>query len=105
MKKGKNIFEDLQYSPREEKIDEIFQISNKKFRVERILSSSQISQDWYDQEEEEYIILLEGKASILYETGEEVWLESGDSLFLPAHKKHKVSFTSDRCLWLCIFFT
>lgn len=104
MKKGKNIFEQLYFSKEEEKIEEIFQIPDKNFRVERILSSSQVSKEWYDQEENEYVVLLEGKARIVYENGEEVFLQAGDTLFLPAHKKHKVSFTSERCLWLCIFF-
>lgn len=35
----------------------------------------------------------------------EISLSQGDTIFIPAGAKHRVSYTSERCLWLCIFAT
>lgn len=96
-----NIFDNIKYSEKEEIIDELF--CHKKLRVERILSSGQTSEEWYDQEEEEFVFLEKGEAEILYEDGKRVSLKAGDMILIPAHKKHKVSYTSSECVWLCVF--
>lgn len=99
----KNIFENLQYpiGAEQEVIEELF--IGKSFRVERILSSGQVSSEWYDQEKEEFVILLEGEAKLQYENGDFLWMKKGDFLQIPAHQKHKVVYTSEHCLWICIF--
>ena len=106
MKKGKNIFEQLYFSKEEEKIEEIFQIPDKNFRVERILSSSQVSKEWYDQEENELVILLQGLAKIEYEENVIKEVNVGDYFLIKAHEKHRVIYTSRNpaCVWLCIFY-
>jgi Uncharacterized conserved protein, contains double-stranded beta-helix domain len=78
---------------------------DKNIRIERIISAGQVS-DWYDQSEEEYVILLEGRATVLYADNTSITLKKGDTLFIPAHKKHKISYTSESpaCIWLCIFW-
>lgn len=40
----------------------------KEFRIERIISTGQIS-DWFDQADNELVMLLQGSAKIEYETG------------------------------------
>ncbi len=94
-----NFFEDLNYDQETEITDII--LENKNIRIERILSSGQIS-EVYDQEEEEWVLLLDGE-SILEVEGEEIHLKKGDHYYIKAHKKHKVVFTSENCLWLCVF--
>ncbi|WP_288730196.1 cupin domain-containing protein [uncultured Fusobacterium sp.] len=99
----KNIFENLEYPKGEtqEKIDDLF--SGKSFRVERILSGGQVSSEWYNQEKEEWVCLLQGEAKLEYENGNIFSLQKGDILFIPAHQKHKVIYTSEQCIWLCVF--
>ena len=78
-------------------------------RVERILSSGQASPEgfWYDQEEHEWVCVLQGNASLLLE-GEPAprRLEAGDTLLLPARTRHRVESTSAQppCIWLCVFY-
>lgn len=74
--------------------------------IERIVSHGQQTpeNEWYDQEEDEWVILLQGNARLAYKDGTEEALKAGDYLLLPAHKKHRVSFTSFEppCIWLTI---
>ena len=81
-------------------------VEHENVRIERIISTGQTTDGWYDQEEHEYVVLLEGKAQIEYENGETVDLLPGDTLLIPAHDKHRVSYTSTEpaCIWLCIFW-
>ena len=74
-------------------------------RIERIISTGQVS-DWYDQPETEFVILLEGRAGIEYENGRTVAMSKGDTLVIKHHERHRVSFTSTEppCVWLCVFY-
>lgn len=76
-------------------------------RVERIVSCGQVSPEgfWYDQEEDEWVSVLEGTGEVEYPDGTTSRLDRGDTLFLPAHTRHRVSFTSQNppCVWLCVF--
>lgn len=80
--------------------------SDANIHIERIISYGQTS-DWYDQEQNEFVMLLEGSAQLEYEDGEILTLNKGDSIFIASHKKHRVAFTSSTppCIWLCIFWT
>lgn len=97
-----SLFSELQFSSQKEQMRELLATSN--FRVERITSSGQTS-DWYDQEEDEFVVLLQGEAGIELEDGREVQLQAGDSLYLPAHYRHRVLQTGQNCVWLCFFVT
>ena len=80
----------------------------KNVRIERIVSSGQISPDgfWYDQDDHEWVLVLQGEAELLMEKEGPVKLETGDYLFIPAHQLHRVTFTSASppCIWLTVFF-
>ncbi len=74
-------------------------------RIERIVSTGQAS-DWYNQSETEFVVLLEGSAAIEYDNGKPpASLLKGDTLLIPAHERHRVSYTSAEppCVWLCVF--
>ncbi|MDL2317203.1 cupin domain-containing protein [Desulfovibrio sp. OttesenSCG-928-A18] len=73
-------------------------------RVERILSRGQTSGEgfYYEQEQDEWVLVMEGAARIACEDGRQVDLKRGDALFLPKKLRHRVSFTSDPCFWLAI---
>ena len=74
----------------------------KNGRIERIISSGHTT-DWLKQDENEYVILIKGNAEIEFE-GSTVKLKSGDTIYIEAFKKHRVSYTDSECIWLCIFF-
>ena len=78
---------------------------NDRIRIERIVSAGQVS-DWYDQDETEYVILIEGSADIEYDDGSVVSMRNGDTLLIKPHERHRVSYTSTKppCIWLCVFF-
>lgn len=83
-------------------MDEIVKILyNGNFKVEKIYSFNSKS-DWYNQEEDEFVYLLNGFATIEFEDGK-IDLKKDEYLFIPKHKKHRVYSTSFDCEWLCIF--
>lgn len=80
-------------------------VDNNTVRIEKIISTGQTS-DWYDQEQDEFVMLIDGFATISYEDNTQVHLKKGDTLYIPAHKIHRVSYTSNEpaCIWLCVFW-
>lgn len=76
-------------------------------RLERIISHGQVTPEgeWYDQDEDEWVALIEGSARIAYPDGSEVSLARGDQLFLPRRARHRVAYTSSPCVWLAVFGT
>ena len=89
----------------EEQTDILYQ--NAYTRVERIVSGGQVSPKgyWYQQDEDEWVAVLQGEGRIQYENGTETILRKGDSLLLKADQRHRVSYTSKDpcCIWLCVF--
>lgn len=81
-------------------------------RIERIVSDGHASPEdfWYDQEQNEWVLLLSGSAtlSVEGEAGVElVELNPGDYLLLPAHQRHRVESTSltEKTIWLAVFYS
>lgn len=75
--------------------------------VERIISSGQVTPEgeWYDQERDEWVVLLQGEANLLMDKDQEtIELHPGDYLFIPAHCRHRVIYTSSdpHCIWLAV---
>ncbi|MDD4210150.1 MAG: hypothetical protein PHI52_07435 [Bacteroidales bacterium] len=62
--------------------EEIFEtlLSSKNVLIKRIVSFGQTSNEWYNQPTDEFVILLQGKASIIYENGDLVSFQKEDSL-------------------------
>jgi len=89
---------------------EVFEtlLDNNSVKIERIVSKGHTSpkSGWYDQAQHEWVILLEGAATITFEDGKETNLNKGDYLNIPAHVKHKVSWTDPdvETIWLAIFY-
>ena len=80
------------------------------FRLERIVSWGQVTPEgvWYDQDQDEWVLLLSGAADLLIE-GEAMprRLRSGDFLLLPAHRRHRVEWTDKEAatVWLALHFS
>lgn len=104
--KIRNIFESIPANLHEESIENLVQ--SKDMKIERIISRGHTSpkSGWYDQPRNEWVIVLQGKAIISFETGKEIILEAGNYLNIPAHTKHKVSWTNPETetIWLAIHY-
>ena len=98
-----NIF-DLSALPLSEELTTIL-AENGKVRIERIISTGQVS-GWYDQSETEFVVLLEGSAVVEFENNRSVAMSKGDTLLIEPHERHRVSFTSSEppCFWICVFY-
>lgn len=90
----------------EEQFEEL--LRGEQVRIERILSQGQASpaEGWYEQEEHEWVLVLEGCGIIGFADGREVSLQKGDYLNIPAYVKHRVLWTDpdNTTLWLGIFY-
>ena len=72
--------------------------------VEQILSGSLEAPVDYRQEHDEWVVLLAGRASLVVD-GENVELNAGDWLFLPARVEHTLVATAPGSSWLAIHVT
>ena len=76
-------------------------------RIERIVSEGHVSPEgfWYDQDEPEWVALLQGTAELEFEDGRRYPMGAGDWLAIPAHERHRVAHTSSDppCIWLAVF--
>jgi len=72
--------------------------------VEQILSGSLEAPVDYRQEHDEWVVLLAGRASLVVD-GENVELNAGDWLFLPARIEHTLVATAPGSSWLAIRVT
>ncbi len=88
---------------------EIFQtiVQTPHVRIERIISKGHRSEDgfWYDQDQDEWVLVLKGKARIEFED-KSVELGAGDCINIAAHRKHRVAWTTpdEETIWLAIFY-
>jgi len=89
---------------REERFDDI--VRTDDLLIERIVSKGQATPkgEWYDQEQDEWVILIRGKATLRFEDGKTADLSDGDYLFIPAHCRHRVEKTSANppCFWIAV---
>ncbi|WP_188260747.1 cupin domain-containing protein [Azospirillum tabaci] len=91
--------------------DEIFTTlaetaSSGTVRIERILSTGQASPDgfWYDQDWDEFVLVVQGAAGLQLEGEAERALGPGDWVMIPARRRHRVAWT-DRAaptVWLAV---
>ena len=86
-----NLFANLPSKLPEELVDVLAE--NKHVRIERIISTGQASPDgfWYDQDENEWVVVLKGETKLLFESDDEsIHLKPGDFVNISAHRKHRV---------------
>ncbi len=101
-----NIYNNIPQDLSEEVFEDIF--TSKNVRIERIISNAHHSPDefWYDQEQSEWVMVLQGEAEIEYIDNRVLKLVAGDYENITAHTKHRVKSTSDDgiTLWLAVFY-
>ena len=75
-------------------------------KIERIVSTGQVSPPgfWYDQPQDEWVLVLRGRAGLLVEGEAERTLEAGGFAFLPARCRHRVTWTArdEPTVWLAV---
>jgi cupin 2 domain-containing protein len=76
-------------------------------RIERIVSTGQVTPDgqWYDQVADEWVLVVAGAARLRIEgEDEDRELGEGDWIVLPAHCRHRVTWTREEppTVWLAI---
>jgi cupin 2 domain-containing protein len=99
------------YKPIPDNLDEeIFELlaQGENVTIERIISNGHTSPatGWYDQAQNEWVLVLKGSASISFENGQVVDLREGDYPNILSHQKHKVIRTSaaTETIWLAIHY-
>jgi len=101
-----NIFDAIPANLKDELFDSL--VENDRLRIERIISHGHASPEtgWYDQPQNEWVMLLRGAAVLAFEDDTSVTLKPGDYLNIPAHCKHKVAWTTpdQETIWLAVHY-
>jgi cupin 2 domain-containing protein len=102
-----NVYSSLPVDLAHEVFEELF--GSEHVRIERIISRGHTSpaQGWYDQPDHEWVLVLEGAATLLFADGVEARLKKGDYLNIPSHTRHKVTWTDPNVItiWLAVFYS
>ena len=88
-----------------ERFDEL--LSRPGLRIERIVSTGQASPPgfWYDQPQSEWVLLLQGEASLAFEDEPAPCaLKPGDYVDIAAHRRHRVESTASPTVWLAVHY-
>jgi cupin 2 domain-containing protein len=101
-----NIFASIPSSLNSELLETL--VADGALRIERIVSRGHSSPEtgWYDQEQDEWVLLVSGAAMIAYEDGTLTELGAGDYLLIPANTRHRVSWTDPDVdtVWLAVHY-
>ena len=102
-----NLFSGIPDNLNDEVFESLVQVDNLK--IERIISKGHTSpaQGWYQQDQNEWVVVLKGEAKLLFADDREVHLLPGDHINIPAQCRHKVSWTlpDTETIWLAIHYT
>lgn len=102
-----NLFSNLPTELPSELIE--FLVDKPGIRIERIVSQGQATAagEWYDQDENEWVIVLRGQARLRLEGDEQILeMGPGDYLDIPAHQRHRIEWTdsNEPTVWLAVFY-
>lgn len=102
-----NIFADIPAALPEELVETLKETAS--VRIERIVSQGHTSPPgfWYDQDTNEWVVLLQGAALIRFEGDEKsVEMTPGSFVDIPAHKKHRIEWTDpvQLTVWLAVHY-
>jgi cupin 2 domain-containing protein len=98
-----NIFKALAAPGADEQIDMLAMRAG--VRIERIVSHGHCSAPdfWYDQDDDEWVLVVKGSGTIAFDDGETIKLGTGDHLLIPAHRRHRVETTEAATIWIAVF--
>ncbi len=103
-----NIFRDNGAKLQEELVEILISKGNI-VRLERVVSpESDTPSKIYDQDEDEFVIVVRGYAELEFEDEGRGWnkvgMRDGDYTEIPAHLKHRVVRTGAGTTWLALFY-
>lgn len=91
--------------------EELFEalIQTSALTLERIVSLGHITPagQWYDQERAEWVLVVKGRARLVFEQrAEVVEMGAGDYVHIPAHCRHRVEWTDpdQETIWLALHY-
>jgi cupin 2 domain-containing protein len=104
----RNVFADIPTTLPDELIEIL--AANGTARIERIVSLGHTSPQgfWYDQETDEWVLLLQGAARLLFEGDDRsIAMKAGDYLKIAAHRRHRVEWTDplQPTIWLAVHWS
>jgi cupin 2 domain-containing protein len=105
MIKPLNLYANLPESTSGEIFDTLLEAGGVK--IERIISHSAASPKdfWFDQDKDEWVLVLRGESTLQFHPDEIVHLKPGDHLLIPKHCRHRVEGTSVETIWLAVHLT
>ncbi len=91
--------------------EELFEtlLAQPGFKLERIVSRGHATPagQWYDQDDDEWVLLVKGSARLRIEDQEEeIHLKPGKYILLPARCRHRVEWTDPETdtVWLVLHY-
>ena len=103
-----NLFQAIPDSLDEEGFAPLVETDN--MRIARIVSTGQATppEEWYDQDDAEWVVVLRGSAGLRIEgEAEPRSLRPGDWVSIPAHVRHRVEWTdaNEPTVWLAVHYS
>ncbi len=90
---------------------EVFEplIQTSHFKLEKIISKGHATPpgEWYDEDMEEWVLLLKGSAGLLFEGETEMRvMRPGDHLHIPSRRRHRLEWTDSvkKTIWLTLHY-
>ena len=100
-----NLFEGIAAELPEEQVDVLAQAAG--VRIERIVSRGHGSPEgfWYDQPEDEWVLVAAGEGMLEFEDGRRITLRPGDWVDIPAGVRHRVVRTAEdrETVWVAVW--
>ena len=101
-----NLFADIPLDLPEELMQQL--AGEGSVRIERIVSRGHSSppEGWYDQDQHEWVVVLQGRAVLAYPDKPDLKLGPGDYVSIAPHEKHRVAWTAtdEDTIWLAIHY-
>ena len=99
----KNLFRNIPADLPEELFETLAQGGSTS--IKRIVSKGHTT-DWYDQQENEFVVVLKGAARLEFEEGQFREMGPGDCMLIPARARHRVAWTEadTETIWLAVHF-
>ena len=101
-----NLFNQIPHNLEKEIFEQLIESNN--VRIERIISKGHTSPEsgWYEQEQNEWVMVVKGAAILSFADGPSVNLKAGDYLNIEAYQKHRVEWTESdtETIWLAVHY-
>lgn len=103
----KNLFSEIPAKLPQERFETL--LGSESLHIQRIVSRGHASPKgfWYEQERDEWVVVLQGAAELQFEDEEELLrMGPGDWVNIPAGRRHRVQWTDpdQATIWLAVHY-